>query len=101
MFFTPVDGKTNRARCDTCRNEYSFSGGSTSNLSLHICTKHPSLANGLPQSKRRRTWTGEDRPTANADITVERGTFTIKLLNMQNLAHLATNFAHSYLYLYM
>jgi len=48
MFFTPVEGKSNKAMsdCDTCRNEYSFSGGSTSNLSSHMRKKHPSLANG-------------------------------------------------------
>ena len=53
--FSPVVGKTSRAKCDTCGNIYSFSGGSTSNLALHVRTKHPSLAEGLPRGKRQRT----------------------------------------------
>ena len=55
MHFSPVVGKTNRAKCDSCGNEYSYSCGSTSNLALHIRTKHPSLANDLPQRKRKST----------------------------------------------
>jgi len=45
MHFSPVVGKPNKAKCDTCGHEYSYSNGSTSNLALHIRTKHPSLAN--------------------------------------------------------
>ena len=67
MFFSPVVGKNNKAKCDTCGNEYSFSGGSTSNLSLHIRAKHPSLVDALPRSKRQRTSTSV---TTASDITV-------------------------------
>jgi len=59
MYFTPVAGKNNKAKCDTCGNEYSFSGGSTSNLSLHIRTKHPSLDVNLPRRKKQRTCPGD------------------------------------------
>ena len=54
MHFSPVLGKPNKAKCDTCGYEYSYSDGSTSNLALHIRTKHPSLANELPQRKKQK-----------------------------------------------
>ena len=53
MHFSPIVGKNNKAKCDARGNEYSYSGGSTSNLSLHIRTKHPSLVNDLPQRKKK------------------------------------------------
>lgn len=59
MFFSPVPNKLNKAKCDTCGKEYSYVGGSTSNLYLHIRTKHPSLVGSLP-SKKRRTWATAD-----------------------------------------
>ena len=36
MHFSPVVGKTNKAKCDSCGNEYSYSCGSTSNLALQF-----------------------------------------------------------------
>ena len=53
--FTPVPGKLNKAKCDTCGIEYSFGGGSTTNLATHIRKKHPSLAENLPRKKQRTT----------------------------------------------
>jgi BED zinc finger len=52
MFFTQLSGQF-KAKCDTCGNEYSFTGGSTSNLALHIRNKHPSLADMLPSRKSK------------------------------------------------
>ena len=66
MLFSPVLNKPNKAKCDTCGNEYSYRGGSTSNLYLHIRTNHPSLASGLSQSKKRRA--GESSASATADV---------------------------------
>ena len=54
QFFTPTDNR-NKARCDACRKVYSMAGGSTSNLKLHIRSKHPELEGGL-QANRRRTY---------------------------------------------
>jgi len=42
MYFTQLSGQF-KAKCNTCGNVYSFTGGSTSNLALHIRKKHPSL----------------------------------------------------------
>jgi len=70
MYFTPVIGKSNKAKCDTCGNEYSYSGGSMSNLSLHIRTKHPSIT--LPQRKRQRT-TGTTPDVSQEDVTTVEG----------------------------
>jgi len=47
MYFTQLSGQF-KAKCNTCGNVYSFTGGSTSNLALHIRKKHPSLAESLP-----------------------------------------------------
>ena len=52
MFFTQLSGQF-KAKCDTCGNEYSFTGGSTSNLALHTRNKHPSLADMLPSHKSK------------------------------------------------
>ena len=52
MYFTPING-TFKAKCDVCGNEYSYSGGSTSNLSMHIRNKHPSLAGDMPSRRRK------------------------------------------------
>jgi hypothetical protein len=42
LHFTPIEGK-NKAKCDICSNKYSHSCGSTSNLALHLKTKHSSV----------------------------------------------------------
>ena len=73
MHFSAVAGKTNRAKCDTCGNEYSYSGGSTSNLALHLRVKHPSLANDLPCRKKKRTSTPAAANDAAAVASSEPG----------------------------
>ena len=74
MHFSPGEGKPNKAKCDTCGNEYSYSGGSTSNLGLHLRTKHPSLANDLPRRKKQRTSTpvGPSTSASQDDSVVVR-----------------------------
>ena len=73
MFFSPVPNKLNKAKCDTCGKEYSYVGGSTSNLCLHIRTKHPSLVGSLPSKKRRTRATADVQAPVNAG---EQGTST-------------------------
>jgi BED zinc finger len=50
--FTVIEGKANKAKCDTCGEQYSFTGGSTTNLATHLRKKHPSVAENLPRRKK-------------------------------------------------
>jgi len=47
MYFTQLSGQF-KAKCNTCGNVCSFTGGLTSNLALHIRKKHSSFAESLP-----------------------------------------------------
>lgn len=42
MHFSRVNDS--RAKCDICKNEFSYKGGSTSNLSKHLKAKHVSVS---------------------------------------------------------
>ena len=82
MHFSPAPNKPDRAKCDTCSREYSYRCGSTSNLFLHLRNKHPSVAGGLQQKRRRDTTAGQaGQAPVNAG---EQGKFLI-----QNIVWLA------------
>ena len=70
MFFSPMEDR-NIARCGVCRNVYSIRGGSTSNLRLHIRTKHPSLLSQT-RAKMKRTPIGSSSTSDAADTAHTR-----------------------------
>ena len=79
MYFTPVVGLP-KAKCDICRNEFSFRGGSTANLSKHLRAKHPATAADMPARKMASkqsdtgTTTSADTNGCNAEAVVEAQT---------------------------
>jgi zinc finger BED domain-containing protein 1 (E3 SUMO-protein ligase ZBED1) len=83
MYFSAIEGKFGKAKCDTCGNMYSYSSGSTTNLASHLRAKHPSLAGNLPKRKNHSMTTsstsvartnatasnsGDDIPAAESEI---------------------------------
>lgn len=62
--FTPIAGK-NKSKCDICGNEYSHAAGSTSNLSLHLRTKRPSVE--VSSNKKPRLSVATTAASAGSD----------------------------------